>query len=873
MQKNLWLFMILSITILIGWGWLMESLFPPPPRPPQPPAQVQHTSPDTKQPAPTPLLDSQAAAALVAALAGPASQLGHAFHAAATTLGNEEFNRHLLEWKKGPALKTMPHLAEFAAYLTPDPLAVGLRIVAQTGKFPAPSLTEKIEVVTIGGDARSGFHMEVDFTTLGGGVRKLRLNKFQEADRWGRPVFKKLPTGDVQEAPLDLIPDDREMASFLLYHYPHHEAEHPYTTLGERNWTLEEVSRGENEHTVRFRTHVPGMEHLVLRRIFTLKKGTYHLGMTLEIHDTRQRTGENDTRTTFRYQLAGAHGLPIEGDWYTYTYRNAIIGMVDSRGGLWRELEDSYHISLRQGGDRVPQGGRGQSFLQYAGVGTQYFASVIAVDPQQPAAGQGGVDRKDILAYARPTQETEEHRYRLDDIRKNQAQVLATLWDSRMQERLHLLPRALADLEEEGIKPGDLVYASTYITRGRTVVTRFRKSHYPRPQTDDITVRVISEPVELLPGQKRVHKFLLYHGPVKVRQLDQFSSDKTVHADLVNLYADDLYLRTLTDYRSPGPIGWISQFFLCTDIFIFFTKLMHWLLYWLKFLVFGNEGLSIILLTVVVRGLMFPISRKQTLMTMKMQELSPELKKLQEKYKDDQRALHAATMELYRKHHVNPFGCGLTFALQLPVFLGLYYALQESISFRLAPFLWMENLAAPDMLFYWGQGFPPFTDLDVTLAPAFVGGLPYYGMLALFYLGPYFNLLPILAIGLMFLQQKLTMPPPRDDIERQNYRTMKFTMILFGILFYKVSSGLTLYFIATTLWGLAERQMLPKKKPVTEGEPARLATLPSSTPSASPPPMKRSRRKGRGKKGDEPKKPFQKVQDWWNEILKQAKKK
>ena len=93
------------------------------------------------------------------------------------------------------------------------------------------------------------------------------------------------------------------------------------------------------------------------------------------------------------------------------------------------------------------------------------------------------------------------------------------------------------------------------------------------------------------------------------------------------------------------------------------------------------------MLTVLVRGMMFPLSRKQALMShAACRQLAPELKKLQEKYKDDRQALRQAQMELYRKHGINPFGSCWVLLLQMPIFMGLYFALQESIHFRLAPF-------------------------------------------------------------------------------------------------------------------------------------------------------------------------------------------
>src|SRR5207253_5524668 len=160
----------------------------------------------------------------------------------------------------------------------------------------------------------------------------------------------------------------------------------------------------------------------------------------------------------------------------------------------------------------------------------------------------------------------------------------------------------------------------------------------------------------------------------------------------------------------------------------------------------------------------------------KMKLLGPEMKVLKEKHKSDFRAFSQAQQELYRRHNVNPFagmaGC-LPLLAQMPIFMGLYYALQESIHFRLAPFVWIRNLAAPDMLFYWGQSMPWIN------RPEDMGGF--------FYLGPYFNLLPVIAVALMIVQQKFLMPPATDEAQEMQQKMMKYMSIFFGILFYKVA--------------------------------------------------------------------------------------
>jgi membrane protein insertase Oxa1/YidC/SpoIIIJ len=102
------------------------------------------------------------------------------------------------------------------------------------------------------------------------------------------------------------------------------------------------------------------------------------------------------------------------------------------------------------------------------------------------------------------------------------------------------------------------------------------------------------------------------------------------------------------------------------------------------------------------------------------------------------------------------------------------------------------------MLWRWGEGMPWLT------RPEDYGGF--------LYLGPYLNLLPIIAVTLMIFQQKMMTPPPQDEQQEMQQKIMKYMMIFFGLLFYKVAAGLCIYFIASSVWGFAERRLLPKKK-------------------------------------------------------------
>jgi YidC/Oxa1 family membrane protein insertase len=576
-----------------------------------------------------------------------------------------------------------------------------------------------------------------------------------------------------------LIPDDPKNPtplSFRLYNYAEPEKDdHPVDTLGKRVWQLvdKEVDAGGVVNRVAFRTTVPE-QNVEITKIYSLNPGDYHLGLEVKVKNL------GSEKRAFRYQLEGAHGLPVEGVWYTSTYRNALIGWADKRGDFWRHLEDLNRIVHSEGGDSVPEAGAADEnvLLRYAGVAVQYFASVIVVDDHQDAA----LRDKNFVQRARPTLETE-------------------------------------------------------------------PPNTKKPYLNDITVRMVSKPMELPANGEVVHKYLLYHGPVKVRLLGQLEGDKAVDPSLVQRYETTLHLNTLTDYHTETGIGSFFSKIGYTDLLIYCTNLMHGLLWYLHKII-GNYGLCIIFLTVMVRGLMFPVSRKQALTSIKMQALAPEMKKIQEKYKDDPQAKTKAVWELYGKHGVNPMGSCLPLLLQMPIFLGLYYALAESIHFRLARFLWMPNLAAPDMLYEWGPNVPIVSEL----------------------LGPFFNLLPVVAVALTIVQQKMMTPPPMDEQQEMQQKMMKYMMVFMGFIFYKFAAGLCIYFIASSLWALTERRLLPKAKPAATASGGASSGGGGSRPSPGGGPKTPARPKQPGPQTNGA--PFvDKVKDWWANVLREARKK
>jgi YidC/Oxa1 family membrane protein insertase len=237
----------------------------------------------------------------------------------------------------------------------------------------------------------------------------------------------------------------------------------------------------------------------------------------------------------------------------------------------------------------------------------------------------------------------------------------------------------------------------------------------------------------------------------------------------------------------------------------------------------GNWGLAIVMLTVLVRACMFPLSRKQAISAQKMQALQPEIKRLQEKYKDAQKRMQAQ-QQLYREHKFNPLGGCLPALVQLPIFIGLYRGLSVDVALRQAPLFsenirWASNLAAPDMLWDWSH-----------IVPAFLSGDNGW-------LGPFLNILPLVTIGLFLWQQKMFMPPPADEQAALQQKMMQYMMLFMGLLFFKVASGLCVYFIASSIWGITERKLLPKTmraSPSPAGTPLAADRSPAAAASAAP---------------------------------------
>jgi YidC/Oxa1 family membrane protein insertase len=292
----------------------------------------------------------------------------------------------------------------------------------------------------------------------------------------------------------------------------------------------------------------------------------------------------------------------------------------------------------------------------------------------------------------------------------------------------------------------------------------------------NVTCRMMRLPIELKAGEARTDSYQVFVGPKRPELLANYQAAGDPDHSLKDIVYYGLALFAAVARAMLG-------------ILHFFYGLV------------GNYGLAIVMLTVLVRGAMFPISYKQTQNMARMQALKPEMDRITEKYKTDMQKRSQAIQELYRKHNINPLGGCLPVFLQLPIFIGLYRALMVDVELRLSPLIsdtirWCSNLAAPDMFYDWSWLMPNFIN----------SGQGFFG------LGPYFNILPIVTVALFLVTQKMAMPAPTNEQAAMQQKMMKWMTIFMGLLFYKVASGLCLYFIASSLWGIGERKLLPKSQ-------------------------------------------------------------
>lgn len=255
-----------------------------------------------------------------------------------------------------------------------------------------------------------------------------------------------------------------------------------------------------------------------------------------------------------------------------------------------------------------------------------------------------------------------------------------------------------------------------------------------------IGVNLISSTLEQLnisipPGRREVIKCSVYSGPKDIHLLKDMGSglEKAINLGRFHIIAEPL-LR-----------------------FLKFT-----------YLFMGNYGYAIILITLIIKVVFFPLANKSYKSMKEMQKLQPKMAELREKYKDDKERMSKEVMELYRKNRVNPLGGCLPMIVQIPVFIALYNVLMNAIELRHAPFhFWVTDLSAKD---------------------------PYY-------------VTPLLMGVTMFLQQKMS--PSAPDPTQQ--KVMMMMPVIFTFMFMNLPSGLVLYWLVNNILSIAQQYYIIKR--------------------------------------------------------------
>lgn len=263
-----------------------------------------------------------------------------------------------------------------------------------------------------------------------------------------------------------------------------------------------------------------------------------------------------------------------------------------------------------------------------------------------------------------------------------------------------------------------------------------KRQLYTRRLGDNLyAVGTIVSAGEIAAGDTKTAEATLYVGPQSQKRLEQIAKG----LDLV------------VDY------GWLT----------FLAKPIYWLLSWLYGLV-GNWGWAIVLLTVIVKAILYPISAAGYKSMARMKDLGPRMKEMQAKYGNDKQALNQAMMKMYKEEKINPMGGCLPIVLQIPVFLALYWVLLASVELRGSEWmLWIHDLAAPD---------------------------------------PWF-ILPLIMMGTMFLQILLN-PKPADPTQA---KVMYIMPLMFSVMFFIFASGLVLYWLTNNVLSIAQQWYVNKQ--------------------------------------------------------------
>jgi YidC/Oxa1 family membrane protein insertase len=263
--------------------------------------------------------------------------------------------------------------------------------------------------------------------------------------------------------------------------------------------------------------------------------------------------------------------------------------------------------------------------------------------------------------------------------------------------------------------------------------------------------RLIWPEEEIAPLSQKTYSFDLYFGPKKI--------------DILRTMGHNLELAV--------NFGWFDML----------ARPCLWLLNHLYGFI-PNYGVAIIILTILVKLVLWPFGAKSYKSMNDMRKLQPLMAEIREKYKDDKKQMNQELMGLYRTYKINPMGGCLPMVAQIPVFFALYRMLYNSIELRHAPFMfWINDLSAPDRLFHFGFTIP-------FMQPPY--GIP---------------VLTIIMGATQLLQQKMS-PPPGDPTQA---KMMMFMPLIFTFIFINFSSGLVLYWLTNNVLSISQQFYIQKK--------------------------------------------------------------
>jgi YidC/Oxa1 family membrane protein insertase len=327
-------------------------------------------------------------------------------------------------------------------------------------------------------------------------------------------------------------------------------------------------------------------------------------------------------------------------------------------------------------------------------------------------------------------------------------------------------PSALIDKNLEEVKVEDIADQNIYAGNVKWVAVQDRY----------FMMGVIPEQV----GQASMRLYLTDNGLIEAQYA---SADGTIGAGTQHNYQYLLFFGPKS-MDVLGAAGHSLNKALDFGMFDILAKPCVWLMNKV-YSVIPNYGIAIIILTVLIKIILWPLGSKSYKSMSEMKKIQPLMKEIREKYKNDKKKMNEEVMSLYRTYKINPLGGCLPMVVQLPVFFALYRMLYQAIELRHAPFfLWIDDLSAPDRLFRFDIASIPFME-------------PPYGI----------PVLTIIMGATMLLQQKMS-PPMGDPTQA---KMMMFMPIIFTVIFINFSAGLVLYWLVNNILSISQQYYIQKK--------------------------------------------------------------